>query len=319
MENNKLTKVQGSKVQRVRVLAAHDGQRIDNYLIRHLKGVPRSRIYRIIRRGEVRINKKRCKPESKLQLGDEIRIPPIDVSSGPAIANPSPGLANLLLESILFENDDLLILNKPAGLAVHGGTGIRLGLIEALRQLKPEWSGLELAHRLDRDTSGCILVSKNSIFLKEIQAKFKKQKIQKSYLALVVGNWPTSLQEVDVPLQKNELSSGERIVRVTAGGKASLTYFKVITKFQQSTLVEARPLTGRTHQIRVHCQYAGFPILGDDKYGVKTSNVVLKATKNLCLHASSIQFEYGPTKQRITVAAELNLQMLGILEKLKNS
>jgi 23S rRNA pseudouridine955/2504/2580 synthase len=318
MEKNKSPRTQESKVKLIRVLVAHEGQRIDNYLLRYLKGVPRSRIYRIIRRGEVRINKKRCKPESKLHLGDEIRIPPVSVSSGPAIAKPSPGLAGLLLESILFENEDLIILNKPAGLAVHGGTGIRLGLIEALRQLKPEWSGLELAHRLDRDTSGCILISKNSIFLKEIQAKFKAREIRKCYLALVVGNWPSSLTEVDVPLQKNELSSGERIVKVAAEGKDSLTYFKTIAAFSQATLVEARPLTGRTHQIRVHCQYAGFPILGDEKYGAKTVDVVLKGHKNLCLHASSIQFEYGLANQKIMAEAELNLQIQGVLENLKN-
>ncbi len=235
------------KVQFIRVLEPQQGQRINNFLIRHLKGVPRSRIYRLVRRGEVRINKKRCKPAQKLETGDEVRIPPF---WGITAVPPKPiglGMQQLLEKSVLFENDEVLVINKPAGLAVHGGSSIRLGLIEALRQINPQWPELELAHRLDRDTSGCMIISKNTLFLRYIHRKFKEKSIKKQYLALVHGKWPKGLLEVQAPLLKHGASSNESMVYINDSGKPSLTRFRVIRRHQDSTLIEASPVSGRKH------------------------------------------------------------------------
>ena len=184
----------------------------------------------------------------------------------------------------------MLVLNKPAGLSVHGGTGVRLSLIDALRQIKPEWSELELAHRLDRDTSGCLLLAKKSSTLKYLQNEFKLKRIRKRYLAFVHGSWPKELVRIDAPLLKNEVSSGERIVKVMPHGKAAETYFNVLESYAAASLLEATPITGRTHQIRVHCQYAGYSIVGDKRYGPKKCAESLKSIKTLCLHASTIEF-----------------------------
>ncbi|MFT7207895.1 MAG: 23S rRNA pseudouridine955/2504/2580 synthase, partial [Pseudohongiellaceae bacterium] len=262
-------------VQLVRVEKSHIGQRLDNFLIRHLKGVPRTRVYRLIRRGEVRVNKKRCKPDRKLELGDEVRIPPYTTNYSEQTAKPSPALQEFLLNSILLENDDLLVINKPAGMAVHGGTSVAMGLIEALRQCKPEWGELELAHRIDRGTTGCLVISKNSIFLKHIQNQFKVKNVKKHYLALVHGKWPESLNVVDAPLQKDSVGESEHIVRVLESGKPSLTRFAVKQHFDGASLIEAMPQTGRTHQIRVHCQHSGHGIVGDDKYTFKAKGSAL--------------------------------------------
>ncbi len=296
-------------VQLVRVEKSHIGQRLDNFLMRHLKGVPRTRIYRLIRRGEVRVNKKRCKPERKLDIGDEIRIPPYTSNYSPQAGKPTPALQEFLLNSILFENDQLLVINKPAGMAVHGGTNVAMGLIEALRQCKPEWGELELAHRIDRATTGCLLVSKNSIILKDLQSQFKAKSIKKHYLALVYGQWPESLKVVDAPLQKDPVNENERIVRVLDSGKPSLTRFSVKQHFPGASLMEAMPETGRTHQIRVHCQHAGHGIVGDDKYTFTASNGVLEKVKNLCLHAWKIEFELPDQPDTVRVEAPIPNQL----------
>lgn len=280
-----------NQVQLLRIKERSDGQRLDNFLIRELKGVPRSRIYRLIRRGEVRVNKKRRKPEYKLEFGDEVRIPPVRQGETSKVAKISPGLADLLNNNVLLETDLVLALNKPAGLSVHGGSGIRLGLIEALRQMRAEWSNLELVHRLDRDTSGCLLISKKPNALKQLQEEFKARRVQKTYHALVHGQWPEDTLSITAPLLKNQLSSGERLVCVAKDGKASETHFKVLEQYQQACLLEAEPVTGRTHQIRVHCQYAGNPIIGDAKYGLKQSQSTLKVVKNLCLHAAKLRIK----------------------------
>ncbi len=305
------------KVQLLRVLEPQDGQRLDNFLMRRLKGVPRSRVYWLIRRGEVRVNKKRCKPERKLVLGDEVRIPPFTGDAVQKPGKPSPGLQQLLLDQILYEDEHLLVINKPAGLSVHGGSGVRLGLIEALRQTRPEWSGLELAHRLDRDTSGCLVIAKNSIFLKQIQSDLKERNVEKTYLALVQGHWPDSVLQIEAPLLKNELSAGERIVRVARDGKPALTRFRVIQHYQTATLVEAKPATGRTHQIRVHCQYAGCPIVGDDKYGIKVTDVKLNRVKSLCLHASAIRFRAPHLSELLEVTAPPDKMLESILRDME--
>lgn len=278
------------QVQTVRITERHDGQRVDNFLIRELKGVPRTRVYRLIRRGEVRVNKKRCKPDFKLSYGDEVRIPPVRNGKARKSDKISPGLAQLLRSTVLLETDLLMVINKPAGLPVHGGTGVRLGLIDALRQMDEGWRHLELVHRLDRDTSGCLVIAKKLNVLKLLQHEFKEKRVEKTYHALVHGQWPVDLEKIDVPLRKNQLSSGERIVQVSKEGKSAVTGFKVLESYANSSLVEARPSTGRTHQIRVHCQHAGHPIIGDSKYGPKSISDELKNVKKLCLHAARIKF-----------------------------
>jgi len=292
-------------VQLVSVGKSHTGQRLDNFLIRHLKGVPRTRIYRLIRRGEVRVNKKRCKPERKLDIGDEIRIPPYTSSYSEQSAKPSPALQEFLLNSILFENDELLVINKPAGMAVHGGTSVAMGLIEALRHCKPNWGELELAHRIDRGTTGCLVISKNSIFLKYIQKQFKVKNVKKYYLALVHGLWPRDLTFVDAALQKDPIGENERIVRVLESGKSSLTRFALKQYFDGASLIEAMPETGRTHQIRVHCQHSGHGIVGDEKYTFKAKNSTLAMVKNLCLHAWKIEFDMPEGAAPISVEAAI--------------
>jgi len=313
------TQDETQKVQLVRVLEPQVGQRLDNFLIRQLKGVPRSRIYRLIRRGEVRVNKKRCKPERKLELGDQVRIPPYSGSSSPAPAKPSPALQTFLLDSILVENEQLLVINKPTGLAVHGGSGIQLGLIEALRQSKPEWAQLELAHRLDRETSGCLIIAKNTLFLKHIQREFKARTVKKNYLALVYGSWPETLVEIDAALEKSEIAAGERIVRVSDSGKPALTRFAVVERYRGATLVEAMPETGRTHQIRVHCQHAGHAIIGDSKYTGKMPKKEPCKARSLCLHAWKIEFSVPNSETLLKVQAPLNNHLQSLLDELNKS
>ncbi len=277
------------KVRFARVDAEAEGQRLDNFLIGQLKGCPRSRIYRMIRKGEVRVNRKRARADSRVAEGDEIRIPPVRLAEREAPPGPGQSLIQLLERRVLVEEESFLVVNKPAGLAVHGGSGIRLGIIEAMRQIRPEWHNLELVHRLDRDTSGCLVIAKNATFLKEINRQFKDKSVSKVYLALVQGYWPDSLQVVNAALQKYHLDSGERRVKVDAAGKRSVTRFRVVEHFgSAATLVEAQLETGRTHQIRVHCRHGGHPVLGDSKYSGRD----LREVGRLCLHAARLEFNY---------------------------
>lgn len=308
------------KVQLLRIEARHDGQRLDNYLLRELKGVPRSRIYRLIRRGEFRVNKKRCKPEQRLNQGDLLRVPPIAVATRDSAAPPGEVLQKRLRAAILHEEEDFLILNKPAGLAVHGGTGIRLGLVEALRQMEPAWQHLELAHRLDRDTSGCLALSKNSSHLKYLQDQFKARTVQKRYLALVLGAWPDSLTEVRAPLRKNQLDSGERVVRVDPEGKPACSRMQVRERFADCSLIEVLPETGRTHQIRVHCQTSGHPIVGDDKYleaRHRGRAPRLDRHDKLCLHSAGLSFSPGPNRAPLQFSAPLDRHFQALLQSLR--
>ncbi|MBV1932107.1 MAG: RluA family pseudouridine synthase, partial [Porticoccaceae bacterium] len=212
-----------------------------------LKGVPRSRIYRLLRKGEVRVNKGRIKPEYRLQESDVVRVPPIRVAERTQ-SLPGRSLRELLADSVLFEDKTCLVINKPSGIAVHGGSGINLGVIEALRAMRPDEQRLELVHRLDRDTSGCLLVARNRASLRVLQDQMRERTIDKRYFALVRGQWPKDLHEVNAPLRKNTLSSGERVVRAHKEGKHALTRFKVIRQFKEATLIEAKLETGRTHQ-----------------------------------------------------------------------
>ncbi len=307
-------KVINPVVRLVAVEADYVGQRIDNFLMRELKGVPKSRIYNLLRRGEVRVNKSRAKPNYKLQTGDVVRVPPVRVAVREESAVPL-GLDAGLRSAILYEDAGLLVINKPSGLAVHGGSGISLGLIEALRQMYPEQRHLELVHRLDRDTSGCVMVAKKRSVLKQLHELLKARKgVDKRYLALVGGKWPARKQQVNAPLQKNVLSSGERMVRVELEGKKSVTEYTLLRRVAGASLIEARPVTGRTHQIRVHCQYAGYPILGDDKYGDDGAGANFRklGLKRLFLHAHSLAFTLDG--KRISVVAPLPPELEKVLE-----
>lgn len=288
------------------------GQRLDNFLIARLKGVPKSKIYNVIRKGEVRVNKGRAKPEYKLMPGDVIRVPPIRTAEAGTEAKASNQMMALLAKSIVYEDKGLLIINKPPGLAVHGGSGITLGLIETLRQMRPEDNHLELVHRLDRDTSGCIMVAKKRSYLRHLQAALREKSagqggVVKVYKALVIGEWPKKIHQVNSPLLKTVVAGGERIVKVHSEGKPSLTEFKVLQRFEGFSLIEARPITGRTHQIRVHAQYSGHPLVGDEKYGDDEINASMRqqGIRRLFLHASALSFSLPESDELIHVEAPL--------------
>lgn len=269
------------------------GQRLDNYLLRVLKGVPKSHIYRIIRNGEVRINSKRAQVSSRLMSEDKVRIPPVTVSAPDSeTINVGKGLVELLKNSILFEDKCLLVLNKPAGLAVHGGSGLSLGVIEALRKIREDLPYLELIHRLDKETSGCLLLAKKRSFLRKVQALLMARTVQKTYWALLSNSWTgSSPRIVNVALEKSILQSNERIVAVKESGKPSCTRFNLLENYTNLCWVEAKPETGRTHQIRVHSAHLGHPIVGDEKYGNKQEKPTTSdLPSRLYLHARAIQF-----------------------------
>ncbi len=284
-------KIVQESVSYVTVEQDYEGQRLDNFLMSRLKGLPRSRLYRILRKGEVRVNKGRVGPDYRLLTGDVVRIPPVRIRETSAPPVVSSGLTRLLLESVLYEDDSLMVIDKPAGLAVHGGSGLSVGLIEALRQVRDDCSFLELVHRLDRDTSGCLMVAKKRPALKQLHAALRDKQMSKYYTALAIGRWPAGLDVVNAPLRKNTLQSGERMVAVAVDGKASKTRFKVLRSYRDYTLLEVMPVTGRTHQIRVHAKSAGYPLCGDTKYGVDPVNKTLRSqgAKHLFLHASAIE------------------------------
>ncbi|MFC0322307.1 23S rRNA pseudouridine(955/2504/2580) synthase RluC [Gallibacterium melopsittaci] len=317
-ENN----VINANVRFVTIESDEDQQRIDNYLLAKLKGVPKSLIYRIIRKGEVRVNKGRVKPEYKLQAGDIVRIPPVRVSEKTDTVPVSTKLNKVseLEQQILFEDDQLLIINKPSGIAVHGGSGLSFGVIEALRALRPQAKFLELVHRLDRDTSGILLVAKKRSALRNLHEQLREKTIQKDYLALVRGEWQSHCKVIKAPLLKNELSSGERIVKVSDQGKPSETRFRVEERFSFATLVKASPVTGRTHQIRVHTQYAGHPIAFDSKYGNKEFDQQLApfGLQRLFLHAYSIRFTHPKSGEEMVVQAPLDKACKQLLVQLRN-
>ncbi len=288
------------------------GQRIDNFLRTFLKGVPKSLIYRIIRKGEVRVNKKRIKPDYKLVGGDLVRVPPVKVSeSNSELPSSKLNSVQRIESAIIYEDDCLIVLNKPSGLAVHGGSGLSFGLIEALRALRPTAKFLELVHRLDRDTSGCILVAKKRSALKHLHEQLRMKTVDKRYHALVMGQWPEARHKVKASLFKNTLQSGERIVVVSADGKPSETRYRVLQRFQDASLVEAFPVTGRTHQIRVHCLHAGHPIAKDDKYGDKEFDAAVQKNglNRLFLHAYSIRFEHPVSGNSVSFVAPLEPQL----------
>ncbi|WP_223668864.1 23S rRNA pseudouridine(955/2504/2580) synthase RluC [Kangiella shandongensis] len=296
------------KVRFVEVSPEEEGQRIDNYLVKKLKGVPKSRIYKMLRKGEVRVNKGRIKAEYKIEAGDSVRIPPVQVAERKQEVPVNLNVVQSLEDAIIHEDDRVIVLNKPSGMAVHGGSGMSFGVIEALRALRPKAPFLELVHRLDRDTSGCLMIAKKRSALRFIHKQLQEKTIKKRYWALVKGNWPAKLKFVDAPLKKHQVKSGERLVRVSEGGKPSLTSFRVIERFKDLSLVSAEPITGRTHQIRVHAQSVGHGLIGDDKYGDDALNQEFKK-QGLCdrlfLHAYSLEFKVKPDAKAIKVNAPL--------------
>jgi len=277
-----------SGVQLIEVAPELAGQRIDNFLRAQLKGVPKTLIYRILRKGEVRVNKGRIKPEYKLQAGDVVRVPPLRLAERDEPEPLAQGLLERLEAAIVYEDKALIVLNKPAGIAVHGGSGLNYGVIEAFRQLRPDAKDLELVHRLDRDTSGLLMIAKKRSMLRHLHEQLRGDGVDKRYMALVRGHWATAKKQVNAPLQKSNLRSGERMVEVDGEGKEALTLFRVLRRFGDfATLVEAKPVTGRTHQIRVHAKHAGHSIAGDSKYGDDdfTREIRELGGKRLFLHA----------------------------------
>ncbi|GEK48843.1 23S rRNA pseudouridine(955/2504/2580) synthase RluC [Halomonas pacifica] len=308
---------EGREVQWVEVAEGQVGQRIDNFLRTRLKGAPKTLVYRIVRKGEVRVNKKRVKADYRLALGDVVRIPPLRLAPEEAVREVSESLRNLLAGNVLLEGRDWLVINKPSGLAVHGGSGVKIGLIEALRQVREDLDFLELVHRLDRDTSGCLLLAKSRPALLSLNNALKQRQMDKQYLALVAGRWPARRDFVSARLDRYEAGNGERRVRVDPEGKVSRTRFAVREAFAGATLVEAEPVTGRTHQIRVHAAHAGHPLLGDDKYGSREGAVLARrlGLGRLFLHAAALTFPEPTSGRPVQIKAPLGDELETVLRR----
>lgn len=307
---------QGARI--VRAGEGDVGQRIDNFLVKTLKDVPKSRVYKMIRKGEVRVNGGRVKPTRKLALADQVRIPPVTRRAAADPAFIGSRQLERLEQAILHEDGRLLVVNKPAGLAVHGGSGVSFGLIEGLRRLRPG-ADLELVHRLDRDTSGCLLVSKRRSTLRGLHEQIRAGSLGKSYLAIVHGRWPDTLSRVDASLTRYVSGNGERRVRVDPAGKSCLTVFGVEARARDATLLNAELHTGRTHQIRVHCQAAGHSIMGDEKYASDAEQALDRSLNvgRLCLHAARISIP--GTDGAETYAAPLPADFRAVWDQLSRS
>lgn len=279
-----------------------DAQRIDNFLLRRLKGVPKSHVYRVLRSGEVRVNSGRVKPDHRLRIGDKVRVPPVRLAT-PA-ARPAPQPLDL---PVVYEDDALLVVNKPSGVAVHGGSGVSYGVIESLRAERPRAKVLELAHRLDRDTSGLLVIAKKRSALVELHRMLREGEAEKAYLALVKGSWSGGARELRDRLHKYVTAGGERRVAVHSGGQTAATAVRPVAASAVCSLLELRLMTGRTHQIRVHLAHAGHPVLGDDKYGDFELNraLVRQGVKRLMLHARRLAFAHPLTRARLQLEAPL--------------
>jgi 23S rRNA pseudouridine955/2504/2580 synthase len=306
---------------KVRLVTAGEedaGQRLDNFLFRTLKGVPKSHVYRLLRTGQVRVNKKRAKPDYRLEAGDQLRLPPVRQEQKTDPGKPPHWQQEALTACILYEDDRILVVNKPAGMAVHGGSGVSFGVIETLRVLRPESPGLELAHRLDRDTSGCLILAKRRSAVRPLHTAFRDGSVEKHYLALLAHPWTDGAREVDAPLEKNQLEGGERIVKVSREGKEAKSLFTPLQRFAGSALTDVRIYTGRTHQIRVHASYIGHPVAGDDKYGDREANKALKVAglKRMFLHAHRLSFPHPETGERLSLTAPLDDELQVVIRNL---
>ncbi|WP_455198433.1 23S rRNA pseudouridine(955/2504/2580) synthase RluC [Kaarinaea lacus] len=315
-----------TKVQIIQIDEDRAGQRIDNFLLNRLKGVPKSRIYRLLRKGEVRVNKGRIKASYRLEAGDEVRIPPVRQGEPAKTREPGANVLSLIENSILAEEKGFLVLNKPSGIAVHGGSGLNYGVIEALRKLRPDAPYLELAHRLDRETSGILIIAKKRSVLRELHGLLRGEAggMEKRYLALVQGQWQGGERRVDAPLLKNTLRSGERVVTVSQEGKTALSLFRPVTIYGHAgdngaSLVEVDLKTGRTHQIRVHAAFIGHPIAGDEKYGDADFNRAMKekGLRRLFLHAQTVEFSLSGGDQDYHFVAPLYDDLKKVLTQLE--
>ncbi|MGH8129463.1 MAG: RluA family pseudouridine synthase [Steroidobacteraceae bacterium] len=308
------------RAQRVHAGPGAEGQRLDNFLLRELAGVPRSRVYRLLRRGEVRVNGKRKKPDYRLRAEDEVRLPPVrDFPAGENERRRVPAaLLVAVKDSIVHEDARLLVLNKPAGLAVHGGSGLAFGAIEALRALRPD-EPLELAHRLDRDTSGCLLVTRTRGALRALHALLREGSVEKHYATLVAGRWRLGRKTIDAPILTHTRQGGERMVRVHRAGKIAVSVFSPFEHFGDlATRMDVAIHTGRTHQIRVHAAFAGHPVAGDEKYGDRECNARLRALglRRMFLHAASVSFAWPDSGETFRIEAPLPVELATVLAEL---
>ena len=319
MNDTRSAAPQAGGVRMVRVDGERAGQRLDNFLLGQLKGAPKSLVYKIVRSGQVRVNGGRAKPETRLEAGDQVRIPPVRLGEQADRGSPAKGLLEAMAASIVFEDARLLAISKPSGIASHGGSGISFGVIETLRALRPG-EPLELVHRLDRDTSGLMVVAKKRSALRELQALMREEGgISKRYLALLGGRMPDGVMSVDAPLHIGLRQGGERHVQVNDAGKPSLSHFRVLERRGGQSYCEVRIETGRTHQIRVHAQHIGHPVAGDDKYGDEAANRRLRehvGLKRLFLHAASLEFALEGGQAPYVLTAPLAPELVDVLDRL---
>jgi 23S rRNA pseudouridine955/2504/2580 synthase len=312
-----------NRVRYVQISAGEAGQRIDNYLLRQFKGVPKSHIYRILRKGEVRVNKKRIKPTYKLVGGDEVRLPPVR-TGGQKNRRPPDDVIKRLESRIVYDDDRLIIVDKPAGLAVHAGSGVDFGVIDAMQVIDTRAKELFLVHRLDRDTSGCLLIARDRAALRDLQTALQDQKIDKYYTALVMGRWGEKDSRIDMPLRRNKMQAGERQVQVDEDGKQAVSIFKVIREYPDKpgatgcSLMKVQLVTGRTHQIRVHGAESGHPLAGDRRYGDESFNQQMKAygLKRMFLHATALSFPHPDNGKIMHIEPPLDDDLQQILDKL---
>ena len=310
-----------TKVQFIEVTSEDEGQRLDNFLMRHLRKAPRTLIYRIVRKGEVRINKGRAKPNTRLATGDIVRVPPVKLPEKVEVQSSDIPAAELkrIEDNILYEDKDLMVINKPSGVAVHGGGGIHFGLIEVVRVLRPLAKRLELVHRIDRDTSGCLLVAKKASVLKHLHQQMRDNQFDKRYLAIVMGQWPKHKHKIDLPLRKDHLPDGGWHVKVAKDGKQAVSFFKVEQALKGADVVSVKLKTGRTHQIRVHALSQGCPLMGDDRYGDRTVNKKYRpmGMKRLALHAQFLGFTHPVTEENMLIEAPLWHDFKRLIETLR--
>jgi len=296
------------------------GQRLDNFLLRELKGVPRSRVYRLLRRGEVRVNGGRAKPDYRLAADDLVRLPPLrEAPAGVVTPGRVPdSLQTVVRDALIHEDERILVFDKPPGLAVHGGSGLSFGLIEALRALRPG-EPLELAHRLDRDTSGCLIVARTRESLRELHRLLREGQLEKHYTALVAGRWRLGRKRIDAPVLTHVRQGGERMVRVHAEGKSAISIFDPRELYRDlASLMDVEIHTGRTHQIRVHAAFAGHPVAGDEKYGLREFNTRMRefGLRRMFLHASAVAFSWPGSKKRLEIAVRLPADLAAVLSGL---
>jgi 23S rRNA pseudouridine955/2504/2580 synthase len=308
--------------EKVRYVVASDGdagQRLDNFLLRALKGVPRTHVYRLLRKGEVRVNSGRARPDQRLAAGDRIRLPPVRRPDPAAAPRPRGDLQRAVVEAIVYEDADIIAVNKPAGLAVHGGSGLAHGVIEALRAARPELPELDLVHRLDRETSGCLLIAKRRSALRDLHAQLRAGSVEKRYLALVCGHWQLGHKRIEAALATHERVHGERHVAVRGHGQMAVSTFRPLQFFGRlATLMEVDLATGKTHQIRVHAAHAGFPVAGDDKYGDRERNAGLRelGLHRMFLHSASIGVTRPGSAEPLSISAPLSEDLRAVLDAL---